>query len=62
MDLGPNAPFIWTAYGMVAFVIAGLFTWLVLDGRAQQRRLADFETRGVKRRTGPEATTTRSEG
>ncbi len=62
MDLGPNAPFIWTAYGMVAFVIAGLIAWLVLDGREQQRRLADFEARGVKRRAGPDAATTNSEG
>lgn len=62
MELGPNAPFIWTAYCMVAFVIAGLITWLVLDGRSLQRRLADFETRGVKRRTGPEAAATLSEG
>jgi len=62
MDLGPNATFIWTAYGMVAFVIAGLIAWLVRDGREQQRRLADFEARGVKRRTGFEAATTSSEG
>ena len=61
MDLGPNASFIWTAYGMVAFVIAGLIIWLVLDGREQQRRLADFEARGVKRRAGPKAVTARSE-
>lgn len=61
MDLGPNASFIWTAYGMAAFVIAGLITWLVLDGREQQRRLADFEARGVKRRAGPKAVTARSE-
>ncbi len=61
MDLGPNASFIWTAYGMVAFVIAGLITRLVLDGREQQRRLADFEARGVKRRAGPKAATASSE-
>ena len=58
MDLGPNASFIWTAYGMVAFVLATLVIWLVLDGRAQQRRLADFEARGVKRRTHSEAAPT----
>ena len=61
MDLGPNASFIWTAYGMAAFVIAGLIIWLVLAGREQQRRLADFEARGVKRRAGPKAVTERSE-
>ncbi len=46
---------------MGAFVIAGLITWLVLDGREQQRRLADFEARGVTRRAGPKAVTARSE-
>jgi len=46
---------------MAAFVIAGLIIWLVLDGREQQRRLADFEARGVKRRAGPKAVTARSE-
>jgi len=61
MDLGPNAPFIWAAYGMVAFVIVGLIAWLILDGREQQRRLADFEARGVKRRTGPESGAARPE-
>ena len=52
MDLGPNATFIWAAYGMVAFVVVGLIVWLILDGREQLRRLADFEARGVKRRAG----------
>jgi len=62
MDLGPNAPFIWTAYGMVAFVIAGLITWLLFDGREQQRRLAEFEARGVKRRSDSKTGATSSEG
>ena len=61
MDLGPNAPFIWIAYGMVAFVIAGLITWLLFDGREQQRRLAEFEARGVKRRSDPKTGATSSE-
>ena len=62
MDLGPNATFIWAAYGMVAFVIVGLIAWLVLDGREQQRRLADFEARGVKRRAGAKTSASGSEG
>jgi heme exporter protein D len=62
MDLGPNATFIWTAYGMVAFVIVGLISWLVLEGREQQRRLADFEARGVKRRAGAKSGASSSEG
>ena len=51
MDLGPHAAFIWSAYGTVALVLAGLIAWLVLDGREQQRRLADLAARGVSRRS-----------
>jgi heme exporter protein D len=51
MDLGPHAAFIWSAYGVVAVVLAGLIAWLVLDGREQQRRLADLAARGVSRRS-----------
>jgi heme exporter protein D len=51
MDLGPHAAFIWSAYGAVALVLAGLIAWLVLDGREQQRRLDDLAARGVKRRS-----------
>jgi heme exporter protein CcmD len=51
MDLGPNAAFIWTAYGTVALVLAGLISWLILDGHEQERRLKDFAARGIKRRS-----------
>ena len=51
MDLGPHAAFIWSAYGAVALVLAGLIAWLVLDGREQQRRLSDLAARGVSRRS-----------
>jgi heme exporter protein D len=51
MDLGPHAAFIWSSYGVTALVIAGLIAWLVADGRAQERRLADLAARGVKRRS-----------
>jgi heme exporter protein D len=51
MDLGPHAAFIWSAYGITVFVLAGLVAWLVLDGRAQERRLAGLAARGVKRRS-----------
>ncbi|HWK39072.1 MAG TPA: heme exporter protein CcmD [Hyphomicrobium sp.] len=51
IDLGPHASFIWSAYGVVALVIAGLIARLVLDGRAQERRLADLAARGVRRRS-----------
>jgi heme exporter protein D len=51
MDLGPHAAFIWSAYGVTALVLAGLIAWLVLDGRAQERRLAALAARGVTRRS-----------
>ncbi len=51
MDLGPHAAFIWSAYGITAVVLAGLISWLVLDGREQERRLADLAKRGVTRRS-----------
>jgi heme exporter protein D len=51
MDLGPHAAFIWSAYGATALVLAGLVAWLVLDGRTQERRLADLAARGVTRRS-----------
>jgi heme exporter protein D len=60
MDLGPHAAFIWSAYGVVAIVLAGLIAWLVLDGREQQRRLADFAKRGVTRRSNRGGTRSRS--
>jgi heme exporter protein D len=51
MDLGPHAVFIWSSYGVVTLVLAGLIAWLVADGRAQQRRLDDLAARGVRRRS-----------
>ncbi|MAS40175.1 MAG: heme exporter protein CcmD [Porticoccaceae bacterium] len=51
MDLGPHAAFIWTSYGIVAFVLLALVAWLVIDGRILERRLADFAARGVTRRS-----------
>jgi heme exporter protein D len=51
MDLGPHAAFIWSSYGVTAVMLAGLIAWLVLDGRTQERRLADLAARGVTRRS-----------
>jgi heme exporter protein D len=51
IDLGPHAAFIWSAYAMVVLVIGGLIAWLALDGREQERRLAAFAARGIKRRS-----------
>ena len=46
-----HAGFIVAAYLVTAVVLVGLFVWVIADGRAQSRRLADLEARGVKRRS-----------
>ena len=46
-----HGAFIATAYGVTIVVLAGLVAWVVADGRAQRRRLADLEARGVDRRS-----------
>jgi len=51
MDLGPHAAFIIASYAVVAIVMIGLVTWLILDGRRQQRILDDLEARGIRRRS-----------
>jgi len=50
MDFGNHAGFILASYGLTILVVAGLFAWVILDGRAQARRLAELEARGVHRR------------
>jgi heme exporter protein D len=51
IDLGPHVAFILWAYAIAAVVLAGLIGWLIADGRAQERRLADFAARGITRRS-----------
>jgi len=51
IDLGPHAVFILAAYGAVFIALIGLISWLVLDGRRQKRALAEFEARGITRRS-----------
>ena len=51
IDLGPHSIFILAAYGAVAIVLAALIGWLLMDGRRQKNRLADFEARGIRRRS-----------
>ncbi len=50
-DLGPHAGFIWVSYGAATFLIAGLIFWAWAGEREQQRRLADLERRGLRRRS-----------
>lgn len=49
--LGDHGGYIVAAYLVVVGVLAGLVAWIVLDGRALKRRLADLEARGVRRRS-----------
>jgi heme exporter protein D len=49
--LGPHAGFIVAAYAVAVLVITALIAWIVLDHRAQQRRLAALEASGVTRRS-----------
>jgi heme exporter protein D len=43
--------FILASYLVTAAVLIGLVLWIVLDGRAQRRRLIELESRGVRRRS-----------
>ncbi len=51
MDLGTHAAYIWASYAVAGMVLAGLLAWLVVDGRRQQRLIAELESRGVRRRS-----------
>ena len=48
---GAHAGFIVAAYLLAAIVLVGMIAWIVIDGRAQRRRIADLEARGVRRRS-----------
>ncbi len=52
MNLGPHQAFIWLSYLAVALAVGGLIAWLIADGRRHERRLAELEARGVRRRSG----------
>lgn len=51
MNLGPHASFILAAYGAAIVVVGGLIAWVLLDHRAQVRKLMELEARGVTRRS-----------
>jgi heme exporter protein D len=56
MSLGPYAPFIVSAYALVAFAVSGLIAWITIDYRRQKTRLHELEASGVVRRSGRSAT------
>ena len=46
-----EAGFVAAAYIVTAVALAVLIGWIIVDGRAQKRRLADLEARGIRRRS-----------
>lgn len=48
---GADDGYIVAAYLIAAAVLVGVLIWIVLDGRAQRRRLAELESRGIRRRS-----------
>jgi heme exporter protein D len=48
---GAHGGFILAAYLLTLVVLIGMVLWIILDGRAQRRRIADLEARGVRRRS-----------
>ena len=51
MEATPHIAFIVAAYAAALAVVAGLTAWVVLDYRAQLRKLAGLEKRGFTRRS-----------
>jgi len=51
MDLGPHAAFIWSAYGITAFVIAALVYRAISEERKQKRVLVRLDEQGIRRRS-----------
>lgn len=51
MDLGNHGGFILAAYLVAVMVIAALIGWIVLEGRALKKQMADLEARGIRRRS-----------
>ncbi|MGL5363609.1 MAG: heme exporter protein CcmD [Bosea sp. (in: a-proteobacteria)] len=50
-NLGPHAAFILLSYGAALLIIGGLVLSVMADHRAQKRRLAELEARGITRRS-----------
>jgi heme exporter protein D len=51
MEAASHTEFIVAAYATAGAVIGGLITWVMLDYRAQRRKLGDLEKLGLKRRS-----------
>ncbi|SHF57890.1 heme exporter protein D [Kaistia soli DSM 19436] len=48
---GEHAGYIIGAYGLAALIVFGVVAWVLVDGRAQRRRLKELEARGIRRRS-----------
>ena len=51
MQATNHMDFIAGAYAAAIVVVGGLIAWVLLDYRAQVRKLADLEKRGITRRS-----------
>ena len=51
MEHASHTGFIVAAYGAAILVVGGLLAWIGFDYRAQCANLAEFEKRGVTRRS-----------
>jgi heme exporter protein D len=51
MDLGQHAAYIVIAYLVAAATVVALIAWVLVDYRAQRRKLDGLEARGVTRRS-----------
>jgi len=56
MEGANHLAFIVGAYAAAAAVVAALVAWVTLDYRAQSVKLAEFESRGIARRSAGRAT------
>jgi heme exporter protein D len=53
MNAANHMGFIVASYAAAVVVVGVLIAWVTLDYRAQRRKLADLEMRGVARRSAP---------
>jgi heme exporter protein D len=51
MNLGPHADFIVGAYAAATVIVAVLIAWVLIDRWRLGQALAEFESRGVTRRS-----------
>jgi heme exporter protein D len=53
MNAANHMGFIVASYAAAVAVVGALIAWVMLDYRAQRRRLAELDMRGVTRRSAP---------